>query len=581
MARSTDLAQLLSQAELRRVAGPLYFERGMEYFAHGAVSSVRMKEGKVTASVQGTRRYTVRLWRDGRGLDWSCSCPLGEEGEACKHMVAAGLAWLARAEKSKASEPQDDGAGAVRAFLREADKAALVKLVLERADEDDAFAAWLLVKAQGRGFRSPKAALRAIEQAFELDGHLDYYDTPSYVSRAQQAVDLLEATLEGGDPGAALDLSEYALSLGFSAYEQIDDSDGGFGEVLHQIAEVHVRASARCALPGPQLAERLFALIMDDQWGIIAATRYRKALGREGLQRFREIVRREWDKFPALEPGSRSRDDSGRRFLLTQLMRDQVADGEGVDAQVEIERRDLSHSAAFLRIAELLKKAKRHDEALAWAERGAQIFPGGWRDPLREFLVIEYQRRKQFDRALALRWEDFEKYPGFETYRSLEHSARAASAWAEWRGRALELLRSKAAGRRVGNIWGTDASSVLTEIHLAERDLAAALTQARAGGCTQTLWFRIAETCEPERPGDAVAIYMEQLDRVIDGRNNDAYDQAAKLLRKIGTLLRRQGQASKFLDVLGGVMARHKPKRNLMKRLERVAAEARKQEPGG
>ena len=135
--------------------------------------------------------------------------------------------------------------------------------------------------------------------------------------------------------------------------------------------------------------------------------------------------------------------------------------------------------------------------------------------------------------------------------------------------------------RRAGSIWGTDASSVLTEIHLAEGDLAAALTQARASGCTQALWFRIAEACEPERPGDAVAIYMEQLDRVIEGRNNDAYDHAAKLLRNIGALLRRQGQASKFLDVLGGVMARHKPKRNLMKRLERVAAEARKQGPSG
>ena len=32
-------------------------------------------------------------------------------------------------------------------------------------------------------------------------------------------------------------------------------------------------------------------------------------------------------------------------------MRELVATGQGVDAQLEIERRDLSHPAAFLRIA--------------------------------------------------------------------------------------------------------------------------------------------------------------------------------------------------------------------------------------
>jgi uncharacterized Zn finger protein len=574
MARRTHPAQWLSEAELRRVAGPLYFQRGMEYFAHGAVRSVRMKEGGITASVQGTRRYSVRLWPASQGLDWSCNCPLGQEGEACKHVVAAGLAWCARAQKSKGNEPPADEAGGVPAFLRQADKDALTKLILERADEDDAFAAWLLIKAQGRGFRSPKAARHAVEQALELDSYLDYYSTPSYVARAHQAVDLLEAALEGGDFGAALDLSEHALRLGFSAYGRIDDSDGGFGEVLHRIASVHARACARRSLPGPQLAERLFELVMDDQWGLVDFEAYRKALGRDGLQRFEEIVRREWEKLPALQPGNRSPGDPSRRYQLTSLMRD-VAAGQGVDAQVETERRDLSHPAAFLRIAELFKKAKRYDEALAWAERGAKHFPGGARDALREFLVMEYQRRKQYDRALALRWEDFQKYPSLETYRSLERGARAASTWNEWRGRALELLRSKAAGSHRASIWAPDASSVLAEIHLAEGDPAAALSQARAGGCTLALWFRIAEACERERPADAVAIYTEQLDRVIDGKNNDAYDHAAKLLSKIGKLMSRQGQATRFLDVLSGVQTRHKAKRNLMKRLDRVAAEAR------
>lgn len=42
-----------------------------------------------------------------------------------------------------------------------------------------------------------------------------------------------------------------------------------------------------------------------------------------------------------------------------------------------------------------------------------------------------------------------------------------------------------------------------------------------------------------------------------------------------------QKQAARFLGVLAGVQTRHKAKRNLMQRLERVAGEARKQGAGG
>ena len=487
----------------------------------------------------------------------------------------------AKGKRAKESRTEDEPS-AVDAFLRGLSQEALVKLVLERAKEDETLAAWLLVKAQSKGIRSPKAALRTVERAFQLDGHLDYHDTPTYIAQAEQAVDLLEAMLKARDWSAAADLSEYALRLGFPAMERIDDSDGGFGMTLQRVADIHVQACSRGGIPGLQLADRVFALLMDDPWDVVAPDAYRKALGHEGLERFHENVRCEWEKLPALRPDSRDRGSTGKRYALTALMRWLAEGSRDTDALIAIEQRDLSHPGAFLRIAELLKKAKRNDEALAWAERGAASFPGGPRDELRDFLVAQYHRRKQHDRALALRWEDFEKRFGLDTYSALKRSAAAAGTWSDWRNRALELLLSKADKRpAAGRVWGTDASSVLAEIHLSEGDLPAALAQARAARCTQQLWFEIAAACEPERPGDAIAIYSEHLDRIIDGKNDRAYDEAAKVLSKIGALMRREGQASRFLDVLAGVQTRHKAKRNFMKRIEAVAADARKRGPGG
>jgi uncharacterized Zn finger protein len=578
MARSPELGTVLSEQRLRQLVGPVYFERGREYFAHGAVTSVREKQGKVIASVEGTPSYRVQLWADGRGLDLTCTCPLGEEGEACKHVVAAGLAWLAGGRKRRL-EPEEESA-AVEAFLRAADKDTLVKLILDRAQEDEDLAVWLLVKAQSKGFRSAKAVLRVIEGAFGSLG--DYDSARDALAQTERAVDLLEAVLDSRDYAAAVELSERALHLGFAVCEEVGDSDEGLGSTLQRVADIHLRACARASGPKAQLADRLFALAMADPWGIVAVDAYRRALGREGQARFGESVRREWEKLPARTPESRQPDQSSNRYLLTQLMRGIAQETGDVDAMVEVERRDLSHPAAFLRIAELLAQAKRHDEALAWAERGALLFPGGPMQELCDFLVQEYQRRKQFDRALALRWDGFQWHPNLQTYGALRRCAKAAKVWPDWRNRALDLLRAKAAKQpRASSVWATEPSSVLAEIHLAEGDLQTALAQARAGGCTGALWFRLAEACERERPEDAVAIYLERLDPIIEGKNNHAYDEAAELLRKIGKLMRRQKQAARFLDVLAGVQTRHKAKRNLMQRLEPVAGAARKQGAGG
>ena len=573
MGRSRSSSTWFSEAELRNLAGEAYFERGVNYFARGAVTGLSLKDGKVAATVQGTRPYRVRLWVDSGSLDWSCTCPLGQEGEACKHVVAAGLAWLAGGGEATAL-PEDEASG-VQAFLRGLDHQALVKLILERAKEDDATAAWLLVKAQSKGIHSRNAVLRAIERAFRTHGAVSYEDTATVVANAEQTVDLVEAMLNARDWSAAADMSEYALRLGFGISEDVDDSDGELSMTLERIAEIHASACAHGGVAPIELADRLFALILADPWDVITLGAYREALGRAGMDRLRDTVRRQWERLPVLKPGSRVQDTGGDRYTLAALMRWLAEDSGDIDALVAIEQHDLSHPGTFLRIAELLKTARRDDEALAWAERGAASFPGGLTDQLRDFLVAEYRRRKQHDRALALRWEDFEKRPSLDGYRALADCAAAARDGPAWRKRALDWLRSKAAdGSRRGNIWG--AGTVLTEIHLAEGDLPAALAQARASNCHRGLWLAIASACEEPRPDDAIAIYLQHLESTIDGKNDRAYDEAATLLSKIGKLMRRQGQAARFLDLLGRVQTRHKAKRNFMKRLERVAGEARR-----
>ncbi len=88
MKASSPIAALLDRRALRQMAGSRSFERGEDYFGNRQVGAIAEHKGTITAKVQGTQLYRVKLWIDKRELEYSCTCPVGEDGEFCKHCVA-------------------------------------------------------------------------------------------------------------------------------------------------------------------------------------------------------------------------------------------------------------------------------------------------------------------------------------------------------------------------------------------------------------------------------------------------------------------------------------------------------------
>lgn len=91
------MEEVLTRDALVELAGERYFERGEEYHRDGLARIFTAHDGIVTARVVGTHEYRVKLRAADDGLRYSCTCPLGVDGEFCKHCVAAGLAWLEQA----------------------------------------------------------------------------------------------------------------------------------------------------------------------------------------------------------------------------------------------------------------------------------------------------------------------------------------------------------------------------------------------------------------------------------------------------------------------------------------------------
>lgn len=571
---SLAVQTVFSLMALRHLAEGRSFERGAAYQAAGRVKKLKVDDMEASATVRGTRTYRVRLWLDGGAPAFSCTCPIGEEGLFCKHCVALGLTLLGRDAAAAIPDAESEEPD-LRRYLEGLEKGRLVDLILAQAQSDEFMRGRLLLeaaKAQGTGI-ALDAYRRAIDDVIDVGGYVDYRSMYDYSRGIEEVIDSIEELLEAGHAAEVVDLCEHALACLEDALGSVDDSDGYLGGIKERLCDLH-HAACLAARPDPEaLAARLFEWELHSDWETFygAAATYADVLGERGLGVYRRLAEEVWGRVPPIGPGE-ERQFSAFRFNITHIV-ETLADVSGdLDALVAVNARDLSSAHSFVKIAELYRKAGRHNEALAWAERGVAAYPERTDVRLREVLADEYHRRARHDEAMALMWSAFTDRPTLDSYERLTGHAERAGDRDAWRAKALDLMRQATAGaagdRRPHARWGPPADrSELVKVFLWEGDVDAAWEEAVAGGCSVQLWMELAARREADHPDDALPLYQQHVERVIGQKNNQAYAEAVGLLRKVQELMDRLGRGEEFAAYIASVRAAHKPKRNLMKLL--------------
>ncbi len=568
MAKSSNLSRVLNAKVIENLASNSSFDRGEVYVQAGRVGALVIHKDSIAATVTGQQKYSVTLYAQAGKLGYTCSCPMGGEGHFCKHCVAVALTWLA-------SQQQPGGAPVVQfadvqAWLIRQPPAMLVELVLECAAQDERLRERLFrqvarVSDKGVDFAAYR---RSITQSTHVGGVIDYHEVSNFAAEIREAIEPLTELLKEGYAAQVIELAEYALQRVEQAMNEVDDSDGRLGILLEEARELHLQA-CRAAPPDPvALARRLFAWelngICETFYG--AAKTYAEILGTTGLSEYAKLVAVEWAKIPALKPGEQG-EFSSQRYRVTD-MAEALAEVRGdLEALVAIKARDLSAPLHFLKIAELYRDAKQHDQTLAWAERGMQAFAEKPDDRLREFLASEYRRRNRHDDAARLLWEQFDGQPVLGNYQKLKDYAERAGVWPAFRERALALVRAEIAyAAKAERTWysAPRGASELVEIYLWEGDAEAAWREAQAGGCTSGLWLRLARIRLPEHPEDAAPIFQREAEQLIGQKNNEAYKQAVMLLDQVRELMKRMGRETDWQNYLLKLRVAHKAKRNFM-----------------
>ncbi len=586
----STLRSLLDRDRAVALAGDRFFERGQRYVAEGRVHAIDEDDTTIAATVRGSQEYEVRIWVEGDDLAYACDCPIGVDGAFCKHLVALAVAWLDRpADRSTTNGPRSRPSRDrprpmtmvdVRTYLDGQDHGTLVEMILAEADRDDRLRERLLLRTALAATAGAGAGQirRAIDRAVRVGGFVDYGGAYDYARGIHDAIDLVEGLLRDGQPAAVIELSEHALRRVEQAIESVDDSDGEMGGLLERLQALHL-AACRAGRPDPEeLAARLFAWELGDEWDVFhgAAETYAGVLGAVGLAVYRRLAEEEWAKVPALGPESGGgRPYSSRRYRVTSIMESLARAAGDVDELVAIKSRDLSVAYHFLEIAQVCRDAGRDDEALDWAERGVRAFPTATDSRLREFLADLYHRRSRHDEAMALIWAEFVERPSLERYQLLKSHADRIEAWPAWRTRALEaarasIVREQRTARPARNRWeGPADGSPLVRIHLWEGELESAWQEAGALGCSDALWYELAVKREPDHPADALPIYQREVDALLETKRTDGYEAAVKLLGRIRALMTRLDREADFVTYHASVLAAHGRKRNFMKLLDK------------
>ena len=543
----------VSRSSLRELTDPRSFERGERYFASGLVRRVRIDGTTVTATVDGTYSYRVRLEVVRSGLRGRCSCPYGADGVFCKHCVATALAWLD--EGGKPAEPRREPVSdeRLRSFLSECDQAWLVDQLMAAARSDAVLRARLDVAAGA----DPSAVFddrelrEQLERAIEIADYVDYGGAYGYFQHVEAALEAVAGLIEGGFPDAAITLSEYALELLEDSGERVDDSDGGLGEAIARAEEIHLAACEAGAPDVVALAERLVGRALESEYEVFleALPAYEDVLGDRGLARYRELVEQATRK-----PGP------NRSFTVKYLSERLAECLDGTDGLVDVLAKNVTSGYDILRIAELLCTDDRDAEALTWLERGLSEFEPDSR--LRDLAAEIHIRAGRRDLAAEMRWANFAERPTLDSYHALRDAA--ASDFPAWRERALALL----AGEKPAATSWWPGRSTLVEILLAEKEIDAAWQAATEGGCAEDLWLRLARERAKKHPADAIPVLLRATDAAIAGANRDAYRTGAQLLAEAKKLFIRCGREQEFAEHLAALRHRHRAKWALRQELD-------------
>ncbi|MEU8630767.1 hypothetical protein AB0C38_01265 [Amycolatopsis sp. NPDC048633] len=416
----------------------------------------------------------------------------------------------------------------LRPYLRTLDAETLADLLHAQAERDPELRHSLELRAATQS-GDVSEAHRLLDTAV-TDGNGEY------TAKVGAVLDTLQRMLDLGSRADLAPLARRTVDDISEVLELSGDHAGDLGDRLDRAVELYARACAARPPDPEKLADWILEVEFDGPGRpSIDLADFATALGEPGLRRIKSTVD---DVLTASGPGHR-RD-------VAERLREQLAEVHGdVDELVAIlsakpPRRDVS-----LKIVRVLRAAGRHSEAIAHAARALTHDKNGHApEPVPDDETS--RRRKEFDAG-----------PDRETFAALREAAMADGKWTTQRRAALARLRELAAE----DVRHADE---LARVLLDDGRPDEAWRACVRFGASPELKLELAERRAAEHPAETIPVFREHVEELIERKDPQAYQEAARRLKLLRTLHKRADTSDEFTAHLATLVETHRRKTRLI-----------------
>jgi len=560
-----EMLARITKAQVRKLASGKSFERGEEYFHESMVLDPLRQGAELRAECAGTESepYQVFAVLDEKGVaETSCTCPY-DWGGVCKHVVALLLTYVRRPKAFRVVPP-------LEAMLAERSKGELIKLIGEMVGREPGLMSVLEVseaeRKAGRGASVDAAAYR--HQARRALRH----DGPRAVEKELRGLrDAATRLAKSGDWENAGALYHALLDETVRNYEGelwgmdedgdiaviVDEFARGVGECLKKgnrddaTRKVWLSALLDAELAdiemggidlAPSAREAILECASDEEWAQLEERARAEAARRGGWAREELVgllVERRRLRGRAKDADALVREVGTPEQKALLLARE----GETDEALRHMRQIVESKPGLAVQFADALLETGAEDAAIKLASERAQ---GGdaW---CADWLAKYYRRHGPPQKALEWQRKVFQRQPTVGSFKALCEAGRKLDRLEEVRVESLSALERE---RKFG---------ALVEIALEEGDVARALKLLpRADGRgRRERREAVAGAAEKDYPREALALYLEMAEESIAERHRNAYQKAARHLKRAKALRKKLGDEGGWDAYLRDLRARY------------------------
>jgi uncharacterized Zn finger protein len=611
-----DLFEKLSWDDLEQWAGSRVLSRGQSYQrSHRVKDLAQTRTGALVAWVQGGQRYATEVDLEDEELISVCTCPYENN---CKHAVAVVLEYLDHVKKKievpKATEidqrlallegmdeedwePEDEEEEEIdsdhlvsrksgksvpvdlKDFLEGQTKEQLMALLKDLSERYPSVRKDLQDRqslSKGSVKRIVAAVRKEIQELSSEPGWRNHWNNEGYVPDYSQVENQLKSLLANGYADEVVALGKELLEAGIRQVEMSDD-EGETGNEISSCLDIVFQALPQSTLsPVEQMLWVIDAELEDEHELCCGAESFWKR--KQKASDWSIVANRLLERLSQFQPvkGQDGFSRSYHRDNLTNWIIRALENSGRHEEVIPLCEQEAVNTGSYIRLVDVLRKAKRSEEAEQWIHKGIQATQKQWsgiakqlKDALREMR----EREGNWLKVAAFRTEDFLESPSIHTFLDMKKAAEKANVWQEIRAAALLYLET-AKLPQSDPTWPLPETGVkgdqetrksefpmvdvLIDIAIKEKRPDEVLRWYDQGRSKKQIFWgwdgyqedQVAEAVADHHPDRALTIWKNVAEKQIALTKPKAYEAAAVYLRKVHSLLKKQKREDEWENYL-------------------------------